>query len=139
METSTKYVLAGIAALCVVSKLSNGSFNPLVMLSGPKAPPLNTPPPTKALPAATITPVPLGPSVPSAPRPQQAMPPGAVTVPFASNLPEVQAALNTLQSSPEAQAAAQTAQTSPEAQAVSQALAAVANSLPPGVSLPSFS
>jgi hypothetical protein len=145
METSTKVMLAGFAALCglsLYSKKSNGSYNPFALVgnhaSGPALPtatpkPSVTPAGTKALPGAPPGGLPSNtPEVNAAINALQSVPAAF------PNSPEAKAAVNTLQSfppnSPEAQAALNALQafpTSPEAQAALDMLKGVPVTLPP--------
>ncbi len=102
METSTKLLLAGAAAV--------GAY---FLFCGEKK--------VVAAPAPLPQPIPL----PPPPPPKVTTLPGGISVPFSPDRPEVQAVLNTLKNSPEAMAAAQTAAASPEAAAVANVLKAI--------------
>ncbi len=103
METSTKYLLAGAAALGVAYFV----FSEKKAVAAP-------------LPQAQ----PLPPSLPPPPPPKVNIP-GGFSVPFSPDRPEVQAVLNTLKTSPEAMAVQEAARTSPEGQAVANVLKAI--------------
>lgn len=102
METSTKYLLAGAAALGIAYFV----FSEKKAVAAP--PPLALPPPPP--PAPKVTPIPTMPGF---------------SVPFSPDRPEVQAVLNTLATSPEALAAQRAATSSPEGQAVANVLKAI--------------
>jgi hypothetical protein len=122
MKTSTTVIagLAALTALALYSKHSNGSYNPLALLSSGPPLPKTTPQLTPGTPVATTPPAPSGvsPEVEAAKTALKSIP---ASFP---NSPEVAAATNTVQNaapnSPEAKAALNLLQglpSSPEAQA----------------------
>ena len=110
METSTKVLLAGLAAfagLSLYAKKSHDTYNPLALL-GHVGPPL--PKETPALPPGTATPTPKLSAPPSSSPEVEAAKTALSAIPSSfPNSPEVEAATNALQNapigSPEAQAA----------------------------------